>query len=380
MSSKDYYEILGLTEEDKKLNDKDFEKKLKSLYRKLAVKWHPDKNPGNKEAEAKFKEIVEAYEVLSDKNKRQQYDMYGSVDGSGYNMGGAGPTMEDIIRMFKRHTGGFGSFFRGGDDDMSFFSSNGYGNRQRVKRGEEKRVRVTMTLEELFTKKKRTIKYDRYKPCSACNGKGVGENGHIGTCPTCGGTGMVTQSYRNGFSIIQQMTTCPNCHGTGQTMVNGCKKCGGTGLEIQEETYTFDIPDGVTDGAMVSIDEMGHYCERNEGPAGKLTILFKISENSNFKISKTNPYDLEYVDEMPILDCITGGSRIIRHPDGKQYKYEVRQGTEYGSVITLKGKGLKTISGTYGDLRIHVKYKIPKSLTSEEKKLIDNLKKCKNFK
>lgn len=362
MASKDYYSILGV---DRNVDDKE----LKKAYRKLAIKYHPDKNPNNKEAEQKFKEIVEAYDVLSDKDKRRQYDMFGTVDGSSFS-GGSSSDIDEFLKRFMHHGGfGFGNDFA----DM-------YSNQNVVQKGKDKKVRVTITLEDVFNKGKRTIKYDRYKPCKECGGKGVGKNGHIDVCPTCGGRGVVTkmEKFLHGFST--QTMVCPTCGGSGKSIVNGCPKCHGTGIELMEETLTIDIPVGVTEGAIMKIPNMGNYCQRGEGDNGDLIIIFKIAEDSKFRISPETPYDIVYIDEVPVLDCITGCDRIIKHPDGKQYKYNIRQGIENESVISLSGKGIAKSKGYYGDLKIIVKYKMPTEISNDEKKLIDKLKKCENFK
>ena len=361
MANKDYYNILGV---DKNVSDED----LKKAYRKLSLKYHPDRNPGNKEAEEKFKEVVEAYDILSDKEKRQQYDMFGTVDG---NFNTSNTDINEILKKFMRH-GGFGSFFGSEFDDESQYQNV-------IRKGQDKKVRVTLTLEEVFKRNKRTIRYDRYKPCSACGGKGIGENGHIGTCPTCHGSGFITKMERYAYGFSSETSPCPTCHGTGKSIVNGCPKCNGTGLERKEETITIDIPVGVTDGAAMQIPKMGNYCTRGEGQEGDLIVIFKVVEDEKFKISPKSPYDLIYIDETPVLDCITGCDKIIKHPDGKQYKYNLRQGIEDGSIINLSGKGIARGDGYYGDLKIIVKYRMPTAISNEEKKLIDKLKKCKNF-
>lgn len=372
MSQKrDYYEVLGITDEEKKLSESEFEKVLKKKYRSICMKYHPDRNPDNKDAEEKFKEAVEAYDVLSDKSKRQQYDTFGTVDG-GFNMGGGpGPDLHEFMQQFMKH-GGFGSMFDNDGDDF-------FGRQQRVVRGTDTRVRVTLTLDEAYNRGKKTIKYNRYKPCSVCSGKGT-VNGHVDKCPHCNGTGMITETIQRGFSIIQSSHPCQYCNGTGKVMTNPCSKCGGTGLELQEESLVIDIPAGVTDGAMMKIPGKGSFCQRNEGPEGDLIIYFKLAEDSRFKVVPNSPFDLLYMDEVSVLDCITGCDRTIKHVDGKTYKYVIRQGTKDGSVINLRGKGLVDSYGSYGDLKIVVKQKMPVALTSEERKTLEKLKRNNNFK
>ena len=358
MANKDYYNILGV---DKSATDEE----LKKAYRKLSLKYHPDRNPGNKEAEEKFKEVVEAYDILSDKEKRQQYDMFGTIDGN-FNSSAAS-NMDEIIRKFMRHHAGFG-FFNDDFDDENI-----------IKKGHDKKVRVTITLEELYRHGKKTIKYDRYKPCTECHGKGTNGSGTIGACPYCHGSGYVTQTQKFAYGFSQTTVHCPHCHGSGKSISNPCGKCGGSGLELQEETITIDIPVGVTDNVAVKIPRKGHYCERLEGQEGDLTIIFRVAEHDKFKIIPNSPYDLAYIDETPVLDCITGCEKTIKHIDGKTYKYTLRQGIEDGSIINLAGKGLAKGNGLYGNLKIIVKYKMPNIINNEERKLIDKLKKSKNF-
>lgn len=362
--SKDYYEILGV-DKNASLDE------IKHAYRKLAVKWHPDKNPGNKEAEEKFKDVVNAYEILSDPKKKEMYDTYGTVDPS-FEPGGADATMDEILRRFMQH-GGFNPF---GDDDDFF---GGFGQQQVIRRGSDTKVRVTLTLDEVYKRGSKTIKYNRLKPCKSCNGKGSKDGSTIGMCPHCHGTGYITQTQQFAFGFSRQTVQCPYCNGSGKKITNPCPKCNGSGLEMMEESFTFDIPAGVTDNVTMRIPRKGNYCERMEGQEGDLIIFFKVDENSKFKVIPNNPYDLAYVDETPVLDCITGCDKTIKHIDGKTYKYKLRQGIEDGTVINLPGKGLPMGNGRMGDLKIIVKYRMPKAITSDERKLIEKLRKTNNF-
>ena len=366
MAKRDYYEILGV-------NKNATDDEIRKAYRKIALKNHPDRNPGNKEAEERFKEAVEAYDVLSDKEKRQQYDMFGTVDGSFTSSNGPGPDINEFIKHFMKH-GGFGSMF---DDDDDGFDS-GF-RHTTISRGTDTKVRVSLTLEETYNRGKKTIKYNRLKPCSECHGKGSKNGGSVGMCPHCHGSGYIMRRQTCACGFSQQSAPCPYCHGSGKMISNPCSKCRGTGLELQEETLTIDIPAGVTDGAVVTIPRKGNYCERLEGQEGDLILYFKVIEHSKFKIIPNSPYDLAYIDETPVLDCITGCEKTIKHIDGKTYKYTFRQGIEDGSVINLAGKGLAKGNGLYGDLKIVVKYKMPTIISTDERKLIDKLRKTKNF-
>ena len=363
MAQKDYYEILGV---DRNASQDE----IKKAYKKICLQNHPDRNPGNKEAEDKFKAAVEAYDVLSDPQKKQQYDTFGTVDGQ-FGMGGADSTMDEILRRFMKH-GGFNIF---GDDDEFM----GGFRQQTVMRGTDAKVRVTLTLEEAYKRGSKTIKYNRLKPCKSCNGKGSKDGSTIGMCPHCHGTGYITQVQQFTFGFSRQTVQCPYCNGSGKKITNPCPKCNGSGLEMMEESLTFDIPAGITDNVTMRIPRKGNYCERMEGQEGDLVIYFRIAENDRFKIIPKSPYDLVYIDETPVLDCITGCEKTIKHIDGKTYKYTFRQGIEDGSIINLTGKGLAKSNGLYGDLKIVVKYRMPKAITSEERKLIEKLRKTNNF-
>jgi molecular chaperone DnaJ len=268
--------------------------------------------------------------------------------------------------------GGFNLF---GDDDEFM----GGFRQQTVMRGTDAKVRVTLTLEEAYKRGSKTIKYNRLKPCKSCNGKGSKDGSTIGMCPHCHGTGYITQVQQFTFGFSRQTVQCPYCNGSGKKITNPCPKCKGSGLEMMEESLTFDIPAGVTDNVTMRIPRKGNYCERMEGQEGDLVIYFRIAENDRFKIIPKSPYDLVYIDETPVLDCITGCEKTIKHIDGKTYKYTFRQGIEDGSIINLTGKGLAKSNGLYGDLKIVVKYKMPKAITSEERKLIEKLRKTNNF-
>ena len=359
--AKDYYKILGVG------NDATDEQ-IKKAYRKMAVKYHPDKNPGNKEAETMFKDVVEAYDVLSDKDKRQRYDTYGTVDPI---YEGGGMSMDDIMKRFMR-MGGFGSFF---DDEfgggMSF-------ERQTVSRGANAKVRVTVSLRELYNGGKKTIRYDRYKRCRHCDGKGYETDGRLVSCPHCKGSGYITKTTIYGHALSRQMTQCPYCGGSGKFVDKPCRECGGSGLEKVEESFEFTLPPSITDGAYMGINGMGHYGERG-GQPGDLLLYFKVEDDGKFSISDSNPYDLVYIDEVPILDCITGCERIIHFIDGKDYKYTLKPCVPDGYVLSLRDKGLPKKEGR-GNLLVYIKHKMPVALKSDDERLLRKLKKSTTFK
>lgn len=369
-TKKDLYKVLGITDEEKKLQGEEFAKVAKQKYRKLSVKWHPDRNPDNKEeAEAKFKEIVEAYDVLSDPQKRQQYDTFGTI-GNNNGMGGnpQGMSMEEVLNHFRRHMTDMDDFFRMG----------GMGMGMNDPMDDMKKVRVTISLKEAYSYGTKVIKYDVKSPCKHCGGKGYGNNGKIVVCPSCGGTGMISERQQRGFAIIQNMYPCPHCHGQGHTVSNPCLHCQGTGLEKVKKTLEIQIPYGVCDNACIVVKGEGNISK--EGAAGDLLIIFRIEKDNRFQVSPNNPFDIVYTDNVPVLDCITGGERIIEHLDGKKYRYSLRQCTENETIIKMNGKGLMMQDGRNGDLYIVIKHKMPKTLTNEEKRLIDELKKKENFK
>lgn len=370
MEQKDYYKILNLTDSDKRLQGKDFEKVLKSNYRKLTLKYHPDRNNDKSEeekkiAEEKFKDCVEAYEVLSDPQKRQQYDVYGIVGDS--NFDGGFQNMSDAMREFIRHAHGF---------DFDMFSRN----QHKVHKGGNIKVRVKLTLDEIFNGGKKTITYERDKECKDCKGTGLGENGRIDKCTQCKGSGYVVRTIQNGYSIIQQQMQCPYCNGSGEVIINECKKCKGSGNIRQKETIEIDIPNGVTKDSYATMQGYGNNSVRSQGINGDLYILFDVLEHEDFEISPDNVYNLISLQEIPILDCITGCDAYIKCLDGKSYKYTISPNTEQGSILRLKGKGLKKRDGSYGDLNIIIKHKFPQILTSEELEKVNELKKLNAFK
>lgn len=371
MSKKDYYKILELSDSDKKLKGKEFEDKLKKSYRKLTMKYHPDKNADKpehikKEYEEKFKECVEAYEVLSDSQKRQQYDMYGTIDPS--QMGGGFTNMADVMREFMRHSNGFG------------FNPFDFGGQQKkVYKGSNIKVNVNLTLEDIFNGGKREVTYFKEKPCSDCHGTGLGKNGHVDKCPHCGGTGNIVKTTQHGFSIIQQQMQCPYCGGTGETIVNPCTKCNGTGNVREKHTITIDIPNGVVNGSYITVMGEGNHCVRSMGKDGDLYVIFNIEQHKDFDVSSSNPYNIVTLIEVPILDCITGCQYEVTGIDGKTYKMTIKPNTEQGTTYNLSGLGLKKQNGNRGDMNVIVKHKFPTTLTEDEKNKINELKKSANF-
>lgn len=361
MPTESLYEILGVSKNAT-------EQEIQKAFRKLAVKYHPDKQVGKtdeekKEAEEKFKQIAEAYEILSDKEKRNQYDMFGTTNGNS-SWSTMGDTMSEFMKEMMRQYGGFDDF--------------GNNNRRPTRiNGTNIKLNVTLTLEEIFTNKKKTVTYLRNKPCHTCHGSGSKSDSGMTTCPHCHGTGMIVQTQSNGFTVIRQSRVCPYCHGTGQTIKDPCPTCHGTGVERMEETYTFDIPRGVSEGAYITVEQMGNYANNNMGDNGDLICMFIIDGGKNYE---TNGYDVHTSIDVSVLDCITGTTKTIDYVDGKSYRFNLPAGVPDGHVVKLKDKGLPKLHEGYGDLCIMVYTQMPKSLNKEEKKLIEKLKECEHFK
>lgn len=367
MAKKDYYSILGV---DKSADAN----AIKSAYRKMAVKYHPDKQQGKtdaekKEAEEKFKDVAEAYQVLSDPQKRQQYDTFGTID---ENIGGGGFNPNDIFREFMRHTGGFGFGFGSINDDF-------FGNSQRQTKGTDIAVNVNFTLDEIYKLGQKTIKYDRYESCPDCNGTGS-LDGRTEVCPHCNGAKYITKTMRRGISIIQQSYECPHCKGRGTVIKTPCKKCNGSGIIRKETEYTFNIPSGLTNNVSFSVSGYGNACPGGVGENGDLTIIARVSPINGFTINKELPYDIDYVMDVNVLDCITGTEKTIKYIDGKDYRVTIKPGATNGYTIKLRNLGLCYQQGNRGFLNVHIRQKMPAKLSKEEKSTLDKLKKSKNFK
>lgn len=358
---KDYYKILNLTEEDRKLPKDEFKNKVKANYRKLAVKFHPDKNPGHEE---EFKEVCEAYGVLSDENKRKEYDNPSSTnfDGSGF----ANMNMDDILREF-----GFGnSGFRGGFSDM-FGGSNA---RQEVKRkGTSLRVRVGITLEDCNNGCEKKIKYRCYVPCEKCNGTGADGEPSYERCKSCGGTGQ-------NFSQVgswQRITICNDCGGTGKKLSNPCKECNGKAVKQSERQTTISIPKGAIGGMQMVLSGQGNAPVGGKGACGDLIVDLVEKEHDIFKRQENN---IIFNLEIPVIDAILGTERQINTIDDKKLLAKIPSGVEDGYKIRFKGYGLP-IYGTKskGDMIGIVRLKIPKKINAEEAEMLNKLKESENF-
>ncbi|POY37836.1 molecular chaperone DnaJ [Solitalea longa] len=368
MSTKrDYYDILGVS---KSANADE----IKKAYRKMAIKYHPDKNPGDKEAEDKFKEAAEAYEILSNAEKRQRYDQFGhraSAAGGQGGYGGGHMNMDDIFSQFGDIFGGahpFESFFGGGGGSRS-------GGR-RVPRGSNLRIKVKLTLEEIANGVEKNIKVQKQVSCNTCSGSGAKGGSSFKSCSTCGGSGSVRRVTNTILGQMATTSTCPTCHGEGQIITDRCTSCHGEGVVRGEETLKINIPAGVSDGMQLSLSGKGNAAPRG-GMPGDLIILIEEIEHETLKRDGNNiVYDLY----LSFIDAALGTSAEIPTIDGKA-RIKIDPGTQAGKILRLKGKGIKEVNSyTRGDQLVHVNIWTPKALSSEERALLEKLKESPNFK
>ncbi len=359
MSKRDYYEILGVS----KNADKN---EIKKAYRKTAIKYHPDKNPDDKEAEEKFKEAAEAYEVLSNDEKRAKYDRFGhaAFDGAG-GFGGGGMSMDDIFSHFGDIFGGFG--FGG-------FSGSSRGGRQRVNKGSNLRVKVKLSLEDILNGTTKKIKVKKYIACSHCNGTGA-ENSETSTCPTCQGRGQVFRVQNTFLGQMQTSSVCHSCQGSGSIIKNKCTHCAGQGIQKGEEVVQVNVPAGVSEGMQMKVGGKGNAPERG-GVNGDLIVVFHEEEHPEL-IRDEN--DLLYNLHISFPEAALGTSVEIPTVESK-VKIKIAPGTQAGKILRLRGKGLPSY-GSYGkgDILVKVNVWVPKNLSKEEKKTLERFMNSPNF-
>ncbi len=367
---RDYYEVLGV---DKKASAEE----IKKAYRKKAIQYHPDKNPGDKEAEEKFKEAAEAYEVLSDPQKRQRYDQFGFAGMSGAGgFSGGDFSMQDIFSQFGDL---FESWGMGGGSFSSFFSGGGSRGGQRVRRGTDLRVKVRLTLEEINSGVEKKIKVKKLVECKHCHGTGSADGSSGETCPTCKGTGRVVRTQRGIFGMMQVQEACPTCHGEGKIIKNKCTHCNGDGVVRDEEIITIKIPAGVSGGMQIPVQGKGNAAPRG-GVPGDLLVLVEEEEHKDL-VRDGNDLIYNLLLDMPT--AILGGQVLIPTLTG-DVKITITPGTQPGKVLRMRGKGLPIIDqyarqyGT-GDLLINVGVYIPEKLNKDEKKLIEQLQNSPNI-
>ena len=358
MAKRDYYEILGV---GKGATDKE----LKKAYRKLAIKFHPDKNPDNKEAESKFKEAAEAYEVLNDPNKKARYDQYGhaGLEGGGFGgggFGGGGMNMDDIFSQFGDI---FGSSFGGSR-----------GGRRRSK-GSNLRVRVKLTLEEIATGIEKKIKIQKNVGCDDCNATGA-ENGNLNTCRQCNGAGQTAQIVNTPLGRMQTTATCNGCGGQGQTASSACGTCSGQGVVKKPEEVSINIPAGVEDGMQLSVSGKGNMAPR-DGIAGDLIVVIEEIPHDTLKRDGKNLHLDLYIS---YTDAVLGSDPQIKTISSK-VKIKLEAGIQSGKILRLRGKGLPSVDryGS-GDLLIHVNVWTPQELTKNQKKVFESCRDDDNVK
>lgn len=348
--SKDYYNVLGV---DRNAS----EDEIKKAYRKMAMQYHPDKNPDNPEAEAKFKEAAEAYDVLSTPDKKSNYDRFGSSSGGGNPFGGGGFGMEDIFSNF-------------GDIFGSAFNQRYSGGQKPQSRGSNLRIKVTLNIDEILKGVSKKLKYKRQDKCGTCDGKGGTD---VRSCIPCNGSGQRTVVQNTPFGQIRQATSCPDCSGSGQQVHNKCKECRGDGTVVKEQTVDVEIPAGVSNGMQLSMTGFGNYV-RN-GQAGDLHIVIEEERDFSFKRENNN---IIVEKTISVIDAIIGSNVKVKTPHGEM-TVAIEPGTDHGKVIRLSGKGIPDIQYGMGDLYIKISIKIPKKIELDEKLALEKLKRSKNF-
>ena len=370
MAKRDYYEVLGV---DKSAS----EDEIKKAYRKIAIKYHPDRNPGNKEAEEKFKEAAEAYDVLHDPEKRQKYDQFG-FDAPGGGFGGFSSGGFDVNDIFSMFGDIFGDGGRGGFGGFGGFGGGG-GRRGPVNhRGNDLRLKVSLTLEEIATGVTKKFKVRKDVVCSHCHGSGAEAGSGSETCPTCHGSGVVTRTTQSLFGTMQTQTVCPTCHGEGKVIKNKCHACGGTGVVKGEEVVEVNIPAGVQEGMIVNVPGKGSAGIHN-GSAGDIQVLI---EEKPHDLYVRDGNDLIYNLLLDFPTAVLGGAVEIPTLGGGAVKVNIEPGTQPGKVMRLRGKGLPAVQGygSTGNMIVNISVYVPKTLSRSERKAIEEMRDSDNFK
>ncbi|MCH5243079.1 MAG: molecular chaperone DnaJ [Muribaculaceae bacterium] len=369
---RDYYEVLGVPKNASA-------DEIKKAYRKLAIKYHPDRNPDDKNAEEKFKEAAEAYDVLSDADKRAKYDQFGhSMGPQGFGGGGGfsggGMSMEDIFAhfgdIFGGRMGGFGGGFGG------FEGATGAGRRARkqVNKGTDLRITVKVNLKDIMNGVDKKLKIPRLVACKSCNGTGAKDGTAFHTCSHCHGTGHISHVEQSIFGPMQTESVCPSCNGEGKVISQACSTCSGSGVEKKEEIVSFHIPAGVTDGMVLTMRGQGN-APRHGGVNGDLLIV--IQEEKDPELIRDGN-DLIYNLMLDIPTAALGGTAEVPTVDGRA-RLKIAAGTQPGKVLRLRGKGLPQMnSNVKGDLLVNVMVYIPENLTDAEKAAIESLKNAPN--
>ena len=355
--AKDYYDILGVDKQSS-------EDQIKKAYRKMAMKYHPDKNPDNAEAEARFKEAAEAYDTLSSKEKRESYDRFGPGgspfgQGNPFSSGGGnyghGFNMDDIFSQF-------GDIFGG--------QFGGSRQQQRQKRGSDLRIKVSLTIEDILKGTTKKIKYKRQDSCNGCSGKGGTD---IRDCIPCSGKGQRVVVQNTPFGQMRQQTHCPDCQGSGKQVVNKCGVCHGSGTNVKEEVVEVDIPAGVSNGMQLNMRSYGNHVR--DGVPGDLHIMIDEIKEFYFKRDGNN---LIVEKDISVIDAILGAKIKVKTPHG-ELPITIDEGTPHGRTIRISGKGIPDVNLGLGDLFVVVSVKIPKNISMDEKYILEKLKNSKNF-
>lgn len=366
MAKRDYYEVLEVP----KTATAD---EIKKAYRKKAIQYHPDKNPGDKNAEEKFKEAAEAYGVLSDPDKRAKYDQFGfeglnGAGGFGGGFSGQGMSMDDIFSMF-------GDIFGGGGFGGGFSGFGGFGGGRSSRGGERKfkgadvRIKVSLTLEEINTGVTKKFKVKKQVPCSHCGGTGAENGSGTQVCPDCNGTGTVTRTQNSIFGMMQTQTVCPRCGGEGHIIKDKCKFCNGEGTVYGEEIVEVTIPKGVAAGMQLAVSGKGN-AGRHNGYSGDLLVIIDEQQHKDL-IRDEN--DLIYNLLLSVPEATLGGAVQIPTLDG-MVKVKIEPGTQPGKVLRLRDKGLPVLnSSRRGDLLVNISVYIPESLSRDEKSMMEKL-------
>lgn len=355
-TKRDYYEVLGIA----KTAQGD---EIKSAYRKMAIKYHPDKNPDDPSAEDKFKEAAEAYEVLSNADKRARYDRFGHQAS-----GGGGPqNMEDIFSQF-------GDIFGGGGFEGFFGGGRGQGGR-RVRKGSNLRIKLKLDLEEIAIGVEKKIKVKRYVACNTCAGTGAKNGTDLKTCATCQGQGQVKRVVNTMLGQMVSSSTCPTCNGEGKTVTAECDVCHGEGRQLHEEVIPINIPAGVANDMQLSMGGKGNFPERGGVPGD---LLIQIEEEPH-EFLKRDGNNIMFEQYISFVDAALGASLEVPTIEGK-VKIKVDPGTQPGKILRLRGKGIKDLNGYgRGDQLIHLNVWTPKNVSTQERELLEKLRDSDNF-
>lgn len=364
MAKRDYYEILEVSKTATP-------EEIKKAYRKKAIQYHPDKNQGDKQAEEKFKEAAEAYEVLSNPEKKQRYDQFGHAGVGGAAGGGFSGGFNNVDDIFSA----FGDIFGGHFSEFGGFSSGHRNRGPRVSRGSDLRVKVKLTLSEIVNGVEKKIKVKKYVACQHCNGTGANNGSSLSTCNTCHGTGQVTRITNTLLGQMQTTSACSACQGSGQTITDPCRYCGGEGVVREEEVVNIKIPAGVGEGIQLNVSGKGNTGRRG-GINGDLLVVITEEEHPELIRDGNN---LIYNLFVSFPDMTLGTTAEIPTVDGK-VKVKIEQGTQPEKILRLRGKGIPDINGYgKGDLLVRVHVWIPKKLNAEEKRIMEKLQTSPGF-